>query len=140
MTSPISIFLRNLRVQTGLTQLELASLLGYEQGYVSAIELGIKAPSPEYLERITNAMEMGDRDLAELETAVQQSRRRFVLPSEVPTSTYKFCNALWDKIEGIHPAVIDAMHQMLKVEEEIASKPRLTASRIRRKQKTEAPM
>jgi len=140
MTSPISIFLRNFRVQTGLTQLELAALISYEQGYVSAIELGLKAPSLQYLERITKALKMGARDLAELETAMQQSKRRFVLPSEVPTSTYKFCNALWEKIEVIHPAVIDAMYQMLKVEEEIASKPRLTRIRIHRKQKTEATM
>lgn len=127
-------------MQAGLTQLELASLMGYEQAYVSAVELGLKTPSQEFLERIAKALTLGERDQAELKVAVQQSRRRFVLPSEVPTSTYQFCNALWDRIGAIHPAVIDAMHQMLKVEDEIAAKPRFKATRIRRKQKAEAPM
>lgn len=127
-------------MQSGLTQLDLASLMGYEQAYVSAIELGLKAPSQEFLDRIVKAMVLGEHDRAELEVAVQQSRRRFVLPPEVPTSTYRFCNALWDKIGAIHPAVIDAMHQMLNVEDEIAAKPRFKATRIRRKQKAEAPM
>ena len=127
-------------MQAGLKQLELASLMGYEQAYVSAIELGLKAPSREFLERIAKALKLGERDQAELELAEQQSKRRFVLPSEVPTSTYKFCNALWDRIDVIHPAVIDAMYQMLRVEDEIADKPRFKATRVRRKQKAEAPM
>jgi transcriptional regulator with XRE-family HTH domain len=140
MNSPISILLRSLRVQAGLTQIELAGLMGYEQAYVSAMELGLKPPSQEYLGRLSSAIGLGERDVEEMELARQESNRRFVLPAEVPTSTYQFCNALWARIGSIHPAVIDAMHKMLKVEDEIASRPRRKATRVRRKHKAEAPM
>ncbi len=39
MFSPLSIFLCNLRLRVGLSQRQLADLIGYEQGYVSALEL-----------------------------------------------------------------------------------------------------
>lgn len=123
-----------------MTQFDLANLMGYEQAYVSAIELGLKPPSREFLDRLVKALALGERDLDEMETAVKQSQRRFILPPEVPTSTYVFCSALWDKIEGIHPAIIEAMHKMLHVEDVIAERPRIKAPRVRRKQRAEAPM
>lgn len=140
MTSPISIFLRDLRVQAGLTQLELAGMMGYEQAYVSAMELGLKPPSREYVQRLAKALGLQARDLEELEAERQQSNRRFVLPTEVPTSTYRFCNDLWGRIGTLHPAVISAMHQLLAVQDEVAQRPRLVATRVRRKTKTEAQM
>ena len=74
-------------MRTGMIQFDLANLMGYEQAYVSAIELGLKPPSREFLDRLVKALAFGERDLDEMETAVKQSQRRFVLPPEVPSST-----------------------------------------------------
>lgn len=49
MSSPFATFLRTLRVRSGMRQHELAKQLGYEQAYVSALELGNKPPSEEFL-------------------------------------------------------------------------------------------
>lgn len=62
MTSPIFFFLRELRLYSGLNQLQLARLLGYEQGYMSAIELGMKSPSNEFLAKLVTAMELSEKD------------------------------------------------------------------------------
>lgn len=140
MSSPISIVLKNLRVEAGVTQVEWADRLGYEQAYVSSLEIGLKPPSQEYLDRLFAATKPGEHERKEIEVAMQQSRRRFVLPAEGSTATYKFCNALWDKIDDLHPALIDAMHQMLIAGVEIATNPRFKATRLRRKQKGEATM
>lgn len=140
MTSPISIFLRNLRVQAGLTQLDLAGLMGYEQAYVSAIELGLKNPSDEFMAKLVVALKLSVKDRGEMSLALKESKRRFTLPPEVSTKTYLFCNALWERIERLHPAVLDAMYEMLKVEDKVAEQPRYRPTRIRRHHKVEAPM
>lgn len=140
MSSPISIFIRNLRVQAGLTQLDLAGLMGYEQAYMSAIELGVKSPSEEFIAKLILALKLGGKDQEDMSLAMKESRRRFTLPPEVSTKAYLFCNALWDRIEHLHPAVLDAMYEMLKVEDKVAERPLYRPTRIRRQQKKEAPM
>ena len=123
-----------------MTQLDLAHSIGYEQGYVSAIELGLKTPSKEFLAKLTTGLKLGDKSRLALEQALRASKKRFSLPPDASTQTYRFCNDLWDKIERLHPAVLDAMHVMLKVEDHVAERPRFQATRLRRRTKQEAPM
>ena len=140
MTSPVSIYLRDLRLQVGMTQLDLARSIGYEQAYVSSIELGTKSPSKEFLAKLVVVMKLSDEDRQNLELALKGSKRRFTLPPESSTSTYKFCNELWDKLDRLHPALLDAMHVMLLVEDQVAERPRYQPTRLRRRSKQEAPM
>ena len=140
MNSPISQFLRNLRIQAGATQLELAGLLGYEQGYISALELGVKTPSDAFLVKLAVSLQLGEKECEAMNVALKESKRRFTLSPEASTKTYLFCNALWDKIDGLHPAVLDAMFEMLKVEDKVAEFPHYRQTRIRRQHKLEAPM
>jgi transcriptional regulator with XRE-family HTH domain len=140
MTSPISIYLRDLRLQVGMTQLDLAHSIGYEQAYVSSIELGLKNPSEEFLAKLVVAMNLGVEDRRSLERALKASKRRFTLPPESSTKTYTFCNELWDKLDRLHPALLDAMHVILKVEDQVAERPRHQPTRLRRRGKQETPM
>lgn len=41
--SPFSHFLHELRMRYDIRQVELAETMGYEQSYISALEVGIKA-------------------------------------------------------------------------------------------------
>jgi transcriptional regulator with XRE-family HTH domain len=140
MSSPVSILLRDLRLQVGMTQLDLAHSIGYEQAYVSSIELGIKNPSPEFLTKLVVVMELSVEDRRKLELALKASRRRFTLPPDSSTKTYTFCNELWDKLDRLHPALLDAMQVMLKVDEQVVERPRQQPTRLRRRNKSEAPM
>lgn len=140
MPNPVSVYLRDLRLRAGMTQLDLAHSIGYEQAYVSTIELGSKGPSKEFLAKLVAELELGEKDRQGLELALKASKRRFALPPEASTETYRFCNDLWDKIERLHPAVLSAMHLMLKVEDQVAELPRHQPTRLRRRNKQEAPM
>lgn len=140
MTSPVSIFLRNARLRAGLTQRQLADLIGYEQGYVSATELGLKSPSSEFLAALVSRLKLNDKSQVELSDALKSSRRRFTLPPEVSTETYMFCNDLWEKIDRLHPTVLSAIHNMVKMDDLIVDRPIPQPTRIRRGQKAEAPM
>jgi transcriptional regulator with XRE-family HTH domain len=123
-----------------MTQLDLAHSIGYEQAYVSSIELGLKNPSEEFLAKLVVAMNLGVEDRRSLERALKASKRRFTLPPESSTKTYTFCNELWDKLDRLHPALLDAMHVILKVEDQVAERPRHQPTRLRRRGKQETPM
>lgn len=123
-----------------MTQLDLAHSIGYEQAHVSSIELGSKSPSKEFLAKLVAELKLGGKDRQGLELALKASKRRFVLPPEASTETYRFCSDLWDKIERLHPAVLDAMHVLLKVEDQVTERPRYQPTRLRRRSKQEAPM
>lgn len=124
MSSPFAVFLRDLRLRNNIRQRELAAQLGYEQAYISALELGMRTPSKELLKVLVEKMPMSGKDQAALQQAICKSGRRFVLPAEVPTDTYRFCHELWAKIEDLHPAVIQAMRDLLRLEDEISDQPR----------------
>jgi transcriptional regulator with XRE-family HTH domain len=119
MSSPLAKLLKKSRVDRGLRQHDVARTLGYEQAYLSAIELGTKSPSQEFLLRFANAFQFEKQEMQELEEAVRGSRRRFVLPYQVPTETYQLCNELWEKIDRLVPAQVIAIRHILRIVDEI---------------------
>lgn len=135
MSSPFSLFFRDLRLRQGLRQHEMAERLGYEQAYISAVELGKKPPSEDLLRRLVREMGLGDADQEALRQAVRESRRKYVLPDEVPTETYRLCSELWCKIDRLYPAQIQAIRELLKLDDQMAEQPRYPVPRIRRRPK-----
>ena len=138
MSSPFSIFFKNLRLRIGQRQTELAVELGYEQSYISAVELGIKGPSKELLDKLAEKY-LSESDYQEMIKAVHESNRRFILPIEVPTATYLLCNELWDKIDQLYPAQINAIRELIKINDQIISGMLSEPARIHRR-KGEAKM
>ena len=85
-------------------------------------------------------LKLGQADRVMLDGALKASNKRFALPPDVSTATFHFVNDLWEKIERVHPALLDAMHSMLKVEQQVAERPCLQATRMQRRDKKGAPM
>jgi transcriptional regulator with XRE-family HTH domain len=139
MSSPFSVFIKNLRLRNSQRQIEMAQILGYEQAYLSAVELGIKPPSQELLDKLS-ARYLSERDHEVMLRAVQESKRRYVLPVEVPTETYQLCSELWGKIDRLYPAQIQAIREVLKLDVQMADMPRIEAGRIKRRTKEEPKM
>lgn len=142
MNSPFSIFFRDFRYRQGMSQQEMADRLGYEQAYLSAIELGKKSPSAGFIKKLVDEMGLGDRDQRELDVVVRESKRKYVLPNEIPTETYLLCSELWGKIDRLHPAQIRAIRDLIRIDEEMAEQPCYPARRIQRraKEREEAKM
>lgn len=120
-----------------MRQHELAKLLGYEQAYVSAIELGAKPPSEEFLGKLDRSLSLNERDNLEMRLAVEKSRRRFVLPADVPTETYLLCHELWEKIDRLYPAQIRAIRDLVRIDELLADEPTYGPARLRRRKARE---
>lgn len=77
--SPFSHFLHELRLQHQIRQSELAELLGYEQSYISALEVGIKGPpTEEFVEKLITALDLPPTAQLELREAIAASDRKLV--------------------------------------------------------------
>ncbi|GAB2893441.1 hypothetical protein GCM10027046_23020 [Uliginosibacterium flavum] len=124
-------------MRSRLRQSELATILHYEQAYVSAIELGVKPPSDEFMRKLALGLNFTDEDVAGMHQAAEQSQRRYVLPRDVPTETYLLCHQMWKKIDRLYPAQIRAISEMLNMDEQIAREPNVP-TRLRRRVKEAA--
>lgn len=142
MSSPFSVFFHDLRLQSGLRQQELAERIGYEQAYVSAVELGKKNPSEEFLRRLVNSLALSEQDQDALWQSVKESQRKYVLPVEVSTDTYRLCFELWSQIDRLRPAQIRLIREVLRIYDQGGGQERNPNRRIHRrvKEKTEAEM
>lgn len=111
----------------------MAAELGYEQAYISALELGTRKPSKEFLRSLVSKLTLSEKDLADLRRVVKESNRRYVLPVEVSTETYLMCHELWERIETLHPAVIKAIRELIRLEDVMSDQPLSNPRRIRRR-------
>ncbi|MBV7539401.1 helix-turn-helix domain-containing protein [Duganella sp. sic0402] len=115
--SPFSVYLSELRNRFGLRQTKLAEMLGYEQSYISGLELGTKSPTnEEFLTRLIRAFKMTAQEQDELAKVVKQSQQRFVLPREVHPDAFRLCSELWDKIDRIPLPQLQAIRALLSLD------------------------
>lgn len=132
--SPLSSVLHELRNEHGLRQSELAERLGYEQSYISALEIGAKGPPPpEFVTRLIVGLHLNAVWQARLWESLEFSQRKIVLPPEASESIYRLCNALRQQIDSLHPAQIELMRMALELPRSLATDKRPPATRIRRR-------
>jgi len=115
--SPFAVYLNKLRMRHDLRQTQMAELMGYEQGYISALELGTKNPSnEEFLAKLVQTFEMTSHEQAELAIAVKESQLRYTLPRDVPPEAFRFCSQLWEKIDRLPQTQWQALLALLSLE------------------------
>lgn len=114
--SPFSIVFRELRASLGMRQAEFALRLGYEQSYVSAIEVGTKGPpNTEFIERVVSAFELEEPWRHKLLSALDQSQRKIILSSDATEDTFRMFNELRRQIDQLHPAQVELIHMALRL-------------------------
>lgn len=98
--SPFSHFLHDLRLRHQIRQSELADLLGYEQSYISALEVGIKGPpTEEFVQKLVAALALPLGEQADLREIIAASDRKLALPADSPQPLYWMLNGLRDQFE-----------------------------------------
>jgi transcriptional regulator with XRE-family HTH domain len=140
MNSPLSIFLKKVRLQMQLSQRDFTDLLGFDQTHVSKIELGTNQPSAEFLAKVVDVVELSDQDQDELQVAIKTSRRHYVLPDDAETNVFLLCSELWDRIERLHPEAVEGLRAFLRMQDSFSDAPRYRSSRVKRANKVEAKM
>lgn len=138
--SPFSVLLHSLRTQHGLRQTELAERVGYEQSYISALEIGLKGPpTQEFLDRIAKAIPLSEAEKEKLRAAAQASQRKLVINPDAPTDIYWLLSDLRDEVHHLNAAQVRMIREVLalrcSMEEAIPSQ-----QRLRRRRLQETPM
>jgi transcriptional regulator with XRE-family HTH domain len=139
--SPFSQLLHDLRVRHGLRQADLAERIGYEQSYISALEVGLKGPPTDaFVERMATAMSLSDTEQDELRAAAQASQRKLVIDPDAPPDIFWLLNDLRGEVQSLSPAQVRMIREVIALRSALHER-REPVHRLKRKRKEEeAPM
>ena len=139
--SPFSHFLHELRLRLEIRQAELAKLVGYEQSYISALEVGLKGPpTQEFITRLINAVALSPDEQQQLRNAVGASERKLVIDADTPQDIYWLLKDLRDQVDSLSPVQIRMMRDLLSMRGAITEELPDPARRLKRRRKEEATM
>ena len=139
--SPFAHFLHELRLKHGIRQTELAELLGYEQSYISALEIGIKGPpTPEFLGKLALSFDMTAAERQELVQIAEASQRKLALDTDSPQWLYWMLYELRQQVDKLHPAQVQMIRDILKLKGSLMHSEPEPLRRIKRRRREEAAM
>lgn len=114
--SPFALYLKTLRANRNLRQKDLAERLGYEQSYVSALELGAKGPpNREFIDRLISKLALTEDEMGQLEDAFARSSRTIKLPASASRDLYGMFYELGRQIQALDPLQIQLINLALQV-------------------------
>jgi len=94
--------------------------MGFEQGFISTIELGKKGPPNEtFINKLITVFELNKDDEALLRKTVKNSYRKFVLPTTAPIELYELMHELWDQLDNLDPVQINLMRQIVGMKNQL---------------------
>ncbi len=129
--SPFSKILCELRSSRFLRQKDLAEMLGYEQSYLSALEIGTKGPpTTEFVEKLSGCLALSSDEAAELNLALQQSERKLVIPADAPTRLYEMFHELRLAMDHLRPSQIDMILMAIRLPGLIMRENEITSIRL----------
>ncbi|MFH0134834.1 helix-turn-helix domain-containing protein [Variovorax sp. VaC1] len=140
MSSPFSHLLHELRLRHTVRQADLAALMGYEQSYVSALEIGLKGPpTPEFVEKLIAALPLTAVEADEVRVAVEASQRKLLIDVDAPQDVYLLLHELRRKLPSLSPKHVRLVSDILAMTD-VRSEPWSDPlRRIRRKKKEASP-
>lgn len=139
--SPFSHFLHELRMRHEIRQAELAEMLGYEQSYISALEIGIKGPpTPEFVGKLIAALALSEDEQNEVRDAVDASQRKLVLEPDTPRDVYWMLKDLREQVNALHPIQLKMIRDALNLKGKLVDQQPEPIRRIKRRRKEEARM
>ena len=118
--SPFANLLGDLRNRRGMRQKDLADLLGYEQSYISAMEVGTKGtPTIEFISKMSQRLNIDEAEKKELELAIARSDRKVVLPVNASQKLYELFYELRLAVDQLLPSQIEMMLRILRLPQDL---------------------
>lgn len=139
--SPFAAALYSIRLERNICQAELSELIGYEQAYISALEVGAKGPPTEaFVDKLITELNITGEEQARLLEAANASSRKLVIPCNAPKDVYWLLSDLKKYIHNLSTAQIQLLRQILPLQETINVKPQTELNRVKRRKKEEVNM
>lgn len=122
--SPFADFLYDLRMRHGIRQQEFAELMGYEQGYLSALERDKKGPpTEEFINKLINKFNIPASETTQLLEAVDASQRKFVISNEISKDAYWLMRDMRESLPTLTKAEIEVIRKILALKKDVLEKP-----------------
>jgi transcriptional regulator with XRE-family HTH domain len=103
-----------MRTRRGISQNELAEVIGYEQTYISALEVGKKGPpTPAFVDRLISAFDLPLEEQDRLRDALDASQRKLVIDGELPQNVFWMFRELRHRVSELTPEEIQLIRQVL---------------------------
>ena len=139
--SPFAEYFHQLRVKHGVRQTELAVLIGYEQTYLSAVELDKKGPPTEdFIQRFVEVLGLSQEEHQELLRRAKASNRKWKMDMELVPDAYWLMDELRDRLPKISLAQITAIRTILSIQDSLLERPIRPMRNIKRQKTQEAKM
>jgi transcriptional regulator with XRE-family HTH domain len=120
--TPFSAYFHDLRRRHKVSQKELAELIGYKQGYISALEVGRRPPTNEdFILKLVEGLQLDAIERAALRQAVEESQRNYTLPENASAEVSRMVNRLWHELENLSPAQIKIITEVTQLRDHCAS-------------------
>lgn len=111
-------------------------MMGYEQSYLSALEVGSKGPpTAEFVERLASVLSLNTEQIQALDLAVEMSQRKLTIPCDAPEDVYLLLHALSQSLPTLHPAHINLLRQVLDLPFALKQQPQFLSQRLARRSK-----
>lgn len=123
--SPFSRCLVELRRRYRLRQGELAAKVGYEQSYLSALEVGLKGPpTAEFVERLSETLSLSDGEIRDLDDALEASQRKFSISLDADEEVFWLLKDLREQLPYLSPLQVRMIRDILRLRDpQTADKP-----------------
>lgn len=117
--TPFGRYLEKLRRSRGLQQSLLASEVGIQSCYVSAMENGRKAPaSPKVLQKMVRVLELTNSEQRQFWASVAQSKMSRKVPSGTSRREYVLIDELWSRLGTLTETQVQIISLALKSTEQ----------------------
>jgi len=114
--SPFSHLLHELRLRHHIRQIELAELMGYEQSYISALEVGLKGPpTQEFIDRLINVLPLSPTEQQEILAAAEASQRKLILDADTPQDVYWLLKEFREAVQQLRPVHVRMIRDVLSL-------------------------
>lgn len=87
--------------------------MGYAQGFLSALELGKKLPTEEFLEKLIQVLNLNTSEAVALRQSAKESQRRYVLAENATREQFKLVYNLWNKLDQLQPGQMRVIEEVL---------------------------
>lgn len=114
-------YFHDLRRRRKVSQKELAKLIGYKQGYISALEVGRKPPTNEdFIAKLIDGLKLDVGEQAALRQAVAESQHKYILPNNASADISRMVSRLWNELENLSPTQIRIITDVLQLRDQCA--------------------
>lgn len=122
--TPFAECFHRLRIKHAVRQTELAILMGYEQTYLSALELDKKGPPTEdFIQRFVDVLDLSYEEHAELLRCAKASERKWKIEADLLPDAYWLIDELRDRLPKLSAAQIAAVRSIISIQDSQIERP-----------------